>query len=90
MAVTPAGGPPGSSGVTVTGNLTAIGGGADQAFSDAGTDGDVTAGDNIFSFRVTATGAPGTFSLPISIADAQGRTAAANIASRSPHQRRTS
>ena len=80
VTVTPAGGPPGSSGVIVTGDLTAIGGAADQAFSDAGTDGDLTAGDNIFSLRVTASGAPGTFSLPISIADAQGRTAASNIA----------
>ena len=80
VTVTPAGGPPASSGVTVTGNLTAIGGAANQPFSDAGTDGDVTAGDNIFSFRATAAAAPGTFMLPIAIADAQARTATANLA----------
>ncbi len=78
--VTPAANPS-STGITVTGNLTSIGGSATQNFFDDGTNGDATAGDNIFSFNAvvavdTATGAK---SLPVNVADAQARTAATNI-----------
>jgi predicted extracellular nuclease len=48
--VTPATEPP-STGIIVTGNLSTIGGSAAQIFFDNGTNGDVTANDNIFSFR---------------------------------------
>ncbi|HKR64916.1 MAG TPA: lamin tail domain-containing protein, partial [Thermoanaerobaculia bacterium] len=50
----------------VTANLTSIGGGAAQPFFDNGTNGDVTAGDNIFSFQTTATGTAGVKSIPVS------------------------
>src|SRR5581483_4342455 len=41
---------PPSSGLAVVADLTAIGGAANQDFFDDGTQGDLTAGDNIFSF----------------------------------------
>ena len=73
---------PASTGITVTGNLSSIiGGSASQVFFDNGTNGDVTAGDNIFSFSVTINAAePGGLRVfPIAIADAQARTANASI-----------
>jgi endonuclease G len=73
---------PASTGITVTGNLSSIiGGSASQVFFDNGTNGDVTAGDNIFSFSVTINGAePGGLRVfPVAIADAQARTANASI-----------
>jgi len=57
VTVIPATTPP-STGITVVGNLTDIGGPASQIFFDDGTNGDTTAGDNVFSFRATI---PGTF-----------------------------
>lgn len=80
VAVTPASGPP-STGITVNGNLTQIGGSATQAFFDNGTNGDETPGDNVFSFQIIIPQAqPGaTLSLPMSIADAQTRTANTSI-----------
>src|SRR6185295_11691171 len=50
-------------------------------FADNGAGGDVTAGDNIFSFQATVSGAttPGVKSLPAIIADAQARTGSASI-----------
>jgi hypothetical protein len=50
VAVTP-GTNPASTSLTVSGDLAAIGGLADQSFFDDGSSGDVTAGDNIFSFQ---------------------------------------
>ncbi len=80
VTVVPAASPP-STGITVRTDLTSIGGSATQAFFDDGTNGDTTAGDNIFSFLevVPANAAVGTFSLPVSIADAELRTATASI-----------
>ncbi len=49
VAVTPATSPA-STGIAVTATLTGIGGAATQTLYDDGTHGDVTAGDNIFSF----------------------------------------
>ena len=71
-----------STGITVTANLTAIGGLSGQTFYDDGTHGDVTPADNVFSFSATvATGtAAGAKSLPVGIADAQGRTGTTSIA----------
>ena len=57
VTVIPATTPP-STGIAVVGNLTDIGGPASQIFFDDGTNGDTTAGDNVFSFRATI---PGTF-----------------------------
>jgi endonuclease G len=70
VAVTP-GQSPTSTTHTVATDLTAIGGSASQQFFDDGTNGDVTAGDNTFSF--TATVAMGTTggikSLPFTITE---------------------
>lgn len=76
VRVFPADTPP-SSAITVVGNLSNIGGSATQTFYDDGTNGDVTAGDNIFSFRYTllADVSGGQRNLSITVTDAQGRTA---------------
>lgn len=80
VSVTP-GSNPTSTGITVTGDLSAIGGSAAQQFFDNGTNGDITAGDNIFSYLATipANSAPGGRSFLISVADAQNRTAPTSI-----------
>ena len=48
---------PTSTGITVNGNLSTIGGLASQPFFDDGTNGDATAGDRVFSFRATVAAA---------------------------------
>jgi predicted extracellular nuclease len=70
-----------STGITVSGNMSSIGGSATQQLFDDGTNGDATAGDNNFSFStaVAAATTPGTKTLPISISDAQGRIGSATI-----------
>ncbi len=80
VAVSPATTPP-STGITVTGNLTNVGGSATQTFYDDGTNGDATAGDNIFSFQYTipANLGGGTTSVSTIVSDAQGRTASPSI-----------
>ena len=80
VAVSPATTPP-STNITVTGNLTNIGGSATQTFYDDGTNGDVAAGDNIYSFQYTipATTGGGTTTVSTTVADAQGRTATPTI-----------
>ena len=79
VTVTPAVTPP-STGISVTGNLTAIGGPASQPFFDDGTHGDLVAGDNVFSFSAAAPISTGVYYIPASIGDQQGRTAPAPIA----------
>ena len=71
--------PPSTTGGTVTGNLTSIGGGAAQSFFDDGTNGDVTLGDNIFSFQITASAASGLKSLPVSASNSLAQTANTTI-----------
>ncbi|MBZ5504101.1 MAG: lamin tail domain-containing protein [Acidobacteriia bacterium] len=80
VLVTP-GANPTSTGIVVTGDLSSIGGSATEPFFDDGTNGDVTANNNTFSFStvVTVTTTPGAKSLPISISDAQGRSGSATI-----------
>jgi endonuclease G len=75
VTVTP-GTNPTSTGITVSGNLTSIGGSATQTFYDDGTNGDQTPGDNVFSYQaVVAAGTTnGTKSLPVTVTDAQSRT----------------
>jgi Putative binding domain, N-terminal/Viral BACON domain len=75
VQVMPATNPP-SSGLAVTTDLTVIGGAANQVFFDDATHGDVTAGDNLFSFQATVAAATstGNKSLPVTINDAQSRT----------------
>ncbi|SFS20726.1 hypothetical protein SAMN05421771_3787 [Granulicella pectinivorans] len=70
---------PNSTGIAVTADLSTIGGVTNQPFYDDGTHGDVTAGDNVFSFSATPT-ATGTFTLPVSVSDAQAQSAAPTIA----------
>ena len=71
-----------STGIQVTGNLTSIGSGSAQAFFDDGTNGDVTANDNVWSWlaTVSADTTPGSKSIATQVVDAQGRNATANIA----------
>lgn len=80
VQVTPANNPTSTS-ITVIGDLTSIGLSNAQSFSDDGTNGDLTAGDNIFSYSATVPGTQtaGSRALPAAIADAQSRTASATI-----------
>lgn len=80
VTVTPATNPS-STGITVNGDLTSISGAAVQQFFDDGTNGDATTGDNIFSYFavIPANSSGGLRSLPISIADAQTRSATTTI-----------
>lgn len=65
---------PNSTGLAVTANLTAVGGSSAQAFYDDGTHGDVTAGDNVFSYATTIGNvAPGSKLIAAQVTDAQGR-----------------
>ncbi|WP_194163164.1 lamin tail domain-containing protein [Arenimonas daejeonensis] len=81
VTVTP-GANPASTGITVTADLAAIGGAATQAFHDDGTNGDATAGDLTFSWQATVDAATpaGPATLPVAIADAEGRSGATSIA----------
>jgi len=75
VTVVPATTPP-STGITVTGDLTDIGGLATQPFYDDGTHGDATAGDNVFSFSalVPIGTVGGDHVVTANAADLQGRT----------------
>ncbi|MEA2236859.1 MAG: hypothetical protein QOC81_1583 [Thermoanaerobaculia bacterium] len=80
VAVTP-GQSPASTGITAIANLTPIGGSATQTLYDDGTNGDVTIGDNIFSFNavVGAATSSGSKTLNVVLSDAQSRSGAASI-----------
>ncbi|MBI5021660.1 MAG: putative Ig domain-containing protein [Ignavibacteriales bacterium] len=67
---------PTSSGLSVTGNLSAISGSATQQFYDDGTHGDAAIGDNIFSFQSSIpTGTSiGLKQLPLVVSDTQLRS----------------
>jgi len=71
--------PPPTTGGSVTGDLSSIGGSASQTFFDNATNGDVTAGDNIFSFQATVSGTPGIKSIPISASNLAAQTANTTI-----------
>lgn len=75
VTVIPATTPP-STGVTVSGDLSQLGGSAAQQFFDDGTNGDQTPGDNVFSYSVAIaqnmTGGPRTVTATAS--DAESRT----------------
>ncbi len=79
VTVIPATTPP-STGITVIGNLSNIGGSAAQTFFDDGTNGDATPNDNIFTYLATIpAGQPGGIqSITAAAADAQARTANTN------------
>jgi endonuclease G len=74
VTLIPATTPP-STNITVVGNLSLIGGSDSQNFFDDGTNGDVTAGDNVFSYLASiANATPGGPHLIVVVAaDAQGR-----------------
>jgi hypothetical protein len=78
--VTPASAPP-STNITVNADLTSIGGAASQQFYDDGTHGDVTVGDNTFSFEATVapTTTTGVKNIVATITDADARIATAPI-----------
>src|SRR5258706_1104707 len=80
VTVTP-GSNPTSSGLAVSGDLSSIGGSAGQQFFDDGTHGDVTSGDNVFTFQATVSAgtATGAKSLLTTITDGQSRTGTASI-----------
>ncbi len=70
---------PTSTGLAVVADLSGIGGSATQPFFDDGTNGDATAGDNIFSYTAIPT-VTGTFALPVTASDSQLRSSQASIA----------
>lgn len=80
VTVIPATTPP-STFIAVSSNLSSIGGASSQQFFDDGTNGDVTPGDNVFTFLATvAPGTPGG-AAPIvgAAADLQGRVAVVQV-----------
>ncbi len=81
VAVTP-GTYPTSTGLAVACDVSAIGGSSTQTLYDDGTNGDLTAGDNTFTFSTTvASGTTaGNKSLACTITDNQERTGSATIA----------
>jgi predicted extracellular nuclease len=72
---------PVSSGLGVTADLSAIGGSSTQVFYDDGSNGDVTSGDNIFSYFTTValSTTPGALTLPATVTDAEARSGSASI-----------
>jgi uncharacterized repeat protein (TIGR01451 family) len=81
VTVTP-GTNPASTGLAVVGDLTTIGGSATQSLFDDGSNGDVTGGDNVFSFNATVAVATtaGAKTLPFTVTDAQARSGTGSIA----------
>ena len=67
---------PPSTDITVSGDLTAIGGLATQQLFDDGTNGDPVAGDGRFNFLAAIGGdvTPGTKTVTLTVTDAQGRS----------------
>jgi DNA/RNA endonuclease G (NUC1) len=80
VTVTPGANPP-STGLTVSANLSSIGGSGAQQLFDNGTNGDTVAGNNVFSFSATVDSGttPGVKTLPFLINDGQGRSGSGNI-----------
>lgn len=74
VTVIPATKPP-STNITVFGDLSNIGGSASQIFFDDGTNGDVTAGDNVYSYSATIPGgmSGGQRNISTQTSDAEGR-----------------
>lgn len=77
--VIPAATPP-STGINVTGDLVSVGGSATQQFFDNGTNGDATAGDNVwsFSYTVPASLTGGVRTVFATATDAQSRSVTVN------------
>ncbi len=74
VAVTP-GRFPDSTGIQVSADISAVGGDTAQVFYDDGTNGDVTAGDNVFSYALrVCLPTPGTARMNALVTDQQGRS----------------
>ena len=72
---------PASTSLMVVADLSAIGGSATQAFYDDGSNGDATSGDGTYSFLATIAGSSsGSISIPVTVTDAQLRSASTSIA----------
>ncbi len=67
---------PASAGLTISANLSSLGGLASQPFFDDGSNGDATAGDNVFSYLFTTSVAlaVGTYSVPFTVSDNLSRS----------------
>lgn len=80
VTVTPASSPA-STGISVTADLSAFGGSTTAQLYDDGTHGDATAGNKVYSLslNIPATQAGGTFNIPVTISDGQGRNGTASI-----------
>jgi hypothetical protein len=80
VAVTPASVPP-STGIHVVADLSGIGGDAAQVFYDDGSNGDVAAGDNVFTFQqlIGAHITTGAKNIVATITDNEGRSVTAPI-----------
>ena len=80
VTITP-GSNPASTGLIVSGDLRPIGGSATQPLFDDGTNGDIVAGNNVFSYSTLVSGAttPSAKTIPFSIVDAQSRSGSGNI-----------
>lgn len=78
--VTP-GGFPSSTGLQVFANLSTLGGAVQQPLHDDGANGDLTAGDDVWSHQfVLGDRAPGSAAVTISATDLQGRSGSAQAA----------
>ena len=77
---------PTSTGIAAVANLSAIGGLASQPLFDDGTSGDGTANDNIYSFELPVSVAPGSYGVSVQVTDAQSRidTDAFNLVVQAP------
>jgi endonuclease G len=81
VSVTP-GANPTSTGLSVTADLSSIGGSATQQFFDDGVSGgDAVAGNNVFTYTATVASltTPGAKSLPFSVTDNESRSATGSI-----------
>ena len=81
VTVTP-GTNPASTGITVTADLSSIGGSAAQTLFDDGTNGDVVSGDNVFSFLATVGSgtSSGAHSITVKVSDSISRTGTTALA----------
>ena len=71
---------PATTSTTVTADLSSVGGSASQPMFDDGTNGDATAGDKIYSYKMTITSSAATLSLPVKVVDNTTATASGTIA----------
>ena len=81
VTVTP-GTNPASTGITVSADLSSIGGSAAQTLFDDGTNGDVVSGDNVFSFLATIGSgtSSGAHAITVKVTDSISRTGTTSLA----------